>query len=240
MVPTIDGTIVFLGALLLSTWLMFVWSYAGGTEPRSNAFLTVVLPSTWLLLAAGACVVTFIEGDRLPVPGALLLVPLAAYLLLYTLFLLPRLLRTSVSQQAGSPVFITRTRRLNSFIGLTRYFEARAEYLALMTVLSGEELPTVRRAFRDTRGLHLDKVYEEALPEFFAQFTAGGWPTDARRRLSDGLDGIQAAIRKYGGKTVRGYLALGLPLDAAAAAIEAGIPLEYAAAMGLPESSREA
>lgn len=234
-----DGAIVFMGALMLSIWLVVVWTAAAGTEPRSNVFLTVVFPWLWLLVTAGTTVTAFIMNGRMPVSGGVLLVPLAGSLLLYTLFLVPRLLRGTVSKQAEAPVFITRTRRLNSFVGVARYFEARVEYLALMRVLHGAELSTVRRAFRDTRGLHLDKVYEEALPEFFRQFTAGGWPADARELLSDGLDDIQAAIRKYGGKTVRGYLALGLPLDAAAAAMEAGIPLEYAAAMGLPKSPDE-
>lgn len=234
-----DGTIAFTGALMLSIWLMVVWTAAAGTEPRSNVFLTVVFPWLWLLTATGATIVAFAMNGRMPVSGGVLLIPLAGSLLLYTLFLVPRLLRGTVSKQAQTPVFITRTRRLNSFVGITRYFEARVEYLALMTVLHGAELPTVRRAFRDTRGLHLDKVYEEALPEFFRQFAANGWPTNARALLSDGLDDIQAAIRKHGGRTVRGYLALGLPLDAAAEAMDAGIPLEYAAAMGLPQPHRE-
>lgn len=220
-----EATILFFGLLILSTALLVL--------PYTNMPTWMKWAAAALWMVAAVWVYAWALTDATAPADGLLLAPFAATVALVFVFASPRILRELVASEAGF-TFIDGTRGFHTFIGFGRRLEAKAEYLAIMKACRVEDRDTVRRVLKDTRGLSLGVVYDTALFSFLHEYVKGGWPEDARARLSNALDGIADAIREHGGPKIRGYILLGLPLDQALAMIEAGVPLEYAKALADP------
>lgn len=220
-----EVSILFVGLLILSMSL-FGLPFTG-----IPAWLGWTVAALWM--GAAVWVYAWALTDATAPADGFLLIPFASALAVGFALASPRLIRDAVASEAGY-TFIDGTRGFRSFIGFSRRFESKAEYLAIMKACRVEDRATVRRVLKDTRGLSLGAVYDTALFTFLHEYIKGGWPENARQQLSTALDGIADTIRAHGGAKVREYILLGLPLDQDVAMIEAGIPLEYAKALADP------
>ncbi len=220
-----DAAILFVGLLSLSISL-FGLPFTG-----IPAWLGWTVAVLWM--GAAVWVYAWALTDATAPADGFLLAPFASAVAVGFVLASPKLIRVAVASEAGY-TFIDGTRGFHSFIGFGRRLDSKTEYLAIMKACRVEDTDTVRRVLKDTRGLGLGAVYDTALFSFLHEYIKGGWPEDARQRLSSALDGISDVIRTHGSAKVRGYILLGLPLDQAVAMIEAGIPLEYAKALADP------